>query len=58
MADVDQETYKEFHEAVNMTASQLEKWLATDESKRVGQKNGGESVGHDSGRKIVKILGT
>ncbi|MDF2828558.1 MAG: hypothetical protein K0R01_1841, partial [Mycobacterium sp.] len=26
------ETAKEFHDAVNMTASELEKWLETDES--------------------------
>jgi hypothetical protein len=41
-----------------MTASDLEKWLDTDESKQVGQKpsSGGESVGHDSGRKIIRIL--
>ncbi|MCO8276283.1 DUF3140 domain-containing protein [Actinoplanes sp. TRM 88003] len=58
MAETD--TYAEFKEAVNMTASELEKWLETDESKDVGQKSssGGESVGHDSGRKIIKILGT
>ena len=49
----------EFSEAVNMTAAELEKWLKTDESQKVGQKSGGgESVGHDSGRKIVKILRT
>ena len=50
--------YAEFRDAVNMTASELEKWLATDESRAVGQKSadGAESVGHDSGRKIVKIL--
>jgi Protein of unknown function (DUF3140) len=48
----------EFREAVNMTAGQLEKWLAGDESKAVGQKSGDhESVGHESGRKIIKILG-
>jgi hypothetical protein len=46
-----------FDEAVNMTAAQLEGWLRTDDSKRVGQKkDGGESVGHASGRRIVKIL--
>jgi hypothetical protein len=52
--------HAEFRDAVNMTASELEKWLGTDESKLVGQKSaaGGESVGHDSGRKIIKILGT
>ncbi|GAA0518822.1 DNA-binding protein [Paractinoplanes deccanensis] len=55
MADV----YADFRSAVNMTAGELEKWLGTDESKDVGQKasSGAESVGHDSGRKIVKILG-
>ena len=54
------ETYAEFSDAVNMTASELKKFLGTDESKKVGQKSseGAESVGHDSGRKIIKILGT
>ncbi|WP_238439365.1 DUF3140 domain-containing protein [Microbacterium sp. JZ31] len=47
----------EFDEAVNMTASELEKWLRTDESKSVGQSDdGGESVGHESGRRIVELL--
>jgi hypothetical protein len=52
------EVWKDFHEAVNMTASQIESWLDTDESKSVGQKSsdGAESVGHQSGRKIVAIL--
>jgi len=55
----DTDTYAEFKDAVNMTASELERWLGTDESRAVGQKNGGgESVGHDSGRKIVEILHT
>ena len=56
----EQDTYAEFKDTVNMTASELEKWLRTDESKDVGQKSssGAESVGHDSGRKIIKILGT
>jgi hypothetical protein len=51
--------YTDFRDAVTMTASELEKWLGTDESRDVGQKAsaGGESVGHDSGRKIVQILG-
>jgi uncharacterized protein DUF3140 len=56
---VTDDVHTEFTEAVNMTASELQKWLETDESREVGQKSGGgESVGHDSGRKIVKILGT
>jgi Protein of unknown function (DUF3140) len=51
------EVRREFGELVNMTAKQLSSWLDTDESKAVGQKDGGESVGHDSGRRIVAILG-
>ena len=56
----DIDAYADFKDAVNMTASELEKWLTTDESMAVGQKSsdGGESVGHDSGRKIIKILRT
>jgi Protein of unknown function (DUF3140) len=48
---------KEFAEAVNMTAGEIEKWLQTDESREVGDKSdGGESTGHASGRRIVGIL--
>ena len=55
MTDTDVST--DFADAVNMTASELEKWLKTDESREVGQKSGGgESVGHDSGRHIIRIL--
>lgn len=40
-----------------MTASELEVWLETDESCSVGDKgSGGESTGHQSGRRIVVIL--
>src|SRR6478672_4281880 len=47
----------EFNEAVNMTPAQLHRWLATEESKRVGQKSGGdESVGHQSGERIAELL--
>ncbi len=51
---------KDFKAAVNMTASQLEKWLDTPESKEVGQKNdgAGESTGHQSGRHIIQLLHT
>lgn len=52
-----QEIYSEFKETVNMTASALEKWLKTEESKSVGWDSGdGESIGHKSGEKIIKIL--
>lgn len=49
----------DFKEAVNMTAHQLDVWLEKEESKKVGDKDGGkgESVGHHSGRRIVDILG-
>jgi diadenosine tetraphosphatase ApaH/serine/threonine PP2A family protein phosphatase len=54
----DDDVQKEFGEAVNMTAGQLEEWLDTDESKTVGQKDGGgESTGHASGRRIIELLG-
>ncbi|AMM20600.1 DNA-binding protein [Frondihabitans sp. PAMC 28766] len=47
----------ECDDAVNMTASEIEKWLDTGESKEVAQKTDGrESVGHRSGRHIVRIL--
>ncbi len=53
----DKDVHSEFGEAVNMTAGELEKWLQTDESRQAGQhKGGGESVGHESGRRIVTIL--
>ena len=40
-----------------MGADELEAWLATPESGSVGFKpDGGESVGHASGRRIVRIL--
>jgi hypothetical protein len=58
MAKSDEQVAQEFDEAVNMSRKELEEWLETDESKEVGQKNdGGESKGHESGRKIVEILG-
>jgi hypothetical protein len=55
----------DFGEAVNMTPTELGKWLASDESKSVGVTSGRqkksssgrpESVGHDSGEKILTIL--
>lgn len=61
MADDDQaETAKAFSEAVNMSPAELEKFLDSDDSKRVGWKGedgkgSGESVGHKSGKRIVEI---
>ncbi len=59
MKDEDKETIKDFNKAVNMTASEISDWLETDESKEVGDKgedDKGESIGHRSGRRIIKIL--
>ena len=60
MSDGDEQTRREFAEAVNMTAKELEHWLGTDEAQEVGQKKdgGGESTGHESGRHILAILAT
>ena len=56
--DEDPDTVRrEFADAVNMTAAELERWLETEESQSVGQKDGGgESTGHASGRRIVELL--
>ena len=47
----------QFEAAVNMTSKELSAWLGTNESREAGQhKNGGESTGHASGRRIIVIL--
>jgi hypothetical protein len=50
----------DFAGAVNMTADEVEDWLKTEQSRKVGWKgaNGAqpESVGHASGQRIVQIL--
>lgn len=64
MADDDREQiYKDFNAAVNMPPAEIEKFLDTNESRRVGWKGedgqgDGESVGHASGRRIVAIKRT
>ena len=52
------EVYDEFHDCVNMQPKELEDWLETDESRSVGDSDGGESTGHKSGRRIVEIKRT
>lgn len=53
------QTRADFDDAVNMSGKELERWLDTEESKSVGQSDGGgESKGHHSGRQIVKIKST
>ncbi|KAI9811323.1 MAG: hypothetical protein M1827_005482 [Pycnora praestabilis] len=50
---------QEFNELVNMTAGELEEWLKGNESTSSGwskDDGSGETVGHESGRKIIEIL--
>jgi hypothetical protein len=56
MTDDGGQTFREFHDTVDMTRGELEKWLDTEESKKLGQKDGGESTGHASGRRIIELL--
>lgn len=47
---------KDFRDAVNMSPSELDDWLATEESTSVGDAgDASESTGHASGRRIVEI---
>ncbi|ORY20603.1 hypothetical protein BCR39DRAFT_82834 [Naematelia encephala] len=53
------EVVKEFNEIVNMTADELDAFLKTEASTSTGwskDDGSGESIGHESGRKIVDIL--
>ncbi len=52
------EVRDEFERSVNMTNREMERWLETEESRSVGQDEGGESTGHRSGRRIVQIRRT
>lgn len=48
----------DFRAAVNMDAAEIEEWLETEESRKVGFVRAGEteSVGRQSARRIVQIL--
>ena len=52
------DTIRDFKAAVNMQGAALAKWLESPESREVGFKGGSasESVGHRSGRRIVRLL--
>ncbi|MEO0361046.1 MAG: DUF3140 domain-containing protein [Pseudomonadota bacterium] len=50
--------WEEWRDLVNMAPQELEDWLETEESKSVGDADEGESTGHASGRRIVKIKRT
>ncbi|MFD2238519.1 DUF3140 domain-containing protein [Aureimonas populi] len=55
-----EQTWSEFRSLANMTPTELERWLETEESKTVGitKKGESESVGHASGRRIIEIKAT
>ncbi|KAJ5683577.1 hypothetical protein N7462_006742 [Penicillium macrosclerotiorum] len=47
----------EFNELVNMTPNELRGWLREEKSQSSGWAGeSGETIGHESGRKIVQIL--
>lgn len=56
--DKKDDVYDEFYDCVNMQPKELEEWLDTEESRSVGDSDGGESTGHKSGRRIVEIKRT
>ena len=58
MSDANQATIKAFKEVVNMPANTLQDWLITEHSLVVGFKanDADESVGHQSGKHIIKLL--
>ncbi|KAL9935038.1 hypothetical protein V8E36_006114 [Tilletia maclaganii] len=57
MGKSDDQVIEEFNEYINMSADELESWLESDDSKGSGWGGeGGETVGHNSGTKIVDIL--
>ncbi|KAK8168321.1 hypothetical protein BKA80DRAFT_308107 [Phyllosticta citrichinensis] len=50
---------QEFNDIVNMTPNELKDWLGTEQSTGSGWSKDdgtGETVGHESGRKIIEIL--
>ena len=50
--------WDEWRDLVNMAPKELEDWLKTEDSKSVGDTESGESTGHKSGLRIVKIKQT
>ncbi|KAK8869599.1 hypothetical protein IAR55_000166 [Kwoniella newhampshirensis] len=59
MVKSEDEVVSDFNEIVNMTADELDTFLKTEGSETTGFKKddgSGESIGHESGRKIVDIL--
>lgn len=53
-----EDIWQQWRDLVNIAPAKLEDWLQSEESKAVGDSDDGESTGHKSGRKIVKIKRT
>ncbi|KAL9100748.1 MAG: hypothetical protein Q9163_003915 [Psora crenata] len=59
MVKDDQTIIGEFNELVNMSVEELEHWLTQEDSTGSGWAKGDgsdETIGHESGRKIIEIL--
>jgi len=59
MVKDDQTVIEEFNGIVNMSADDLERWLKEESSESAGwskDDGSGETIGHESGRKIIEIL--
>ncbi|WP_334062067.1 DUF3140 domain-containing protein [Limimaricola cinnabarinus] len=53
------EIWEEWGDLVNMAPKEIEEFLDTEESRKVGDTGGeGESTGHKSGKRIVEIKRT
>ena len=53
-----EEIWEEWRDLVNMSPSEIEDWLDTEESKSVGDSGDASSTGRASGKRIVKIKRT
>lgn len=59
MVKDDETVVQEFNELVNMTPDELEAWLKEEQSETSGwhkADGSGETIGHESGRKIIEII--
>lgn len=54
-----EQVIKDFRSVVNLKPDQLERWLSMPDSKKLGFKDEAKAgtIGHESGKRILKILG-
>lgn len=63
LSDEQRSDYKKWKELINMSATEIQKFLDSDEGKEAGLSRGeaskaGISSGRDSGRAIIRMLNT